>query len=56
MNVCDMLEHQLGCHHTKYLQHYLAWFRYIDSKEYENTISNMKHMLVKSCLKALTVC
>jgi hypothetical protein len=22
---------------TKYLQHYLAWFRYLDSKEYENT-------------------
>lgn len=25
---------------TKYLQHYLAWFRYLDSKEYENTASN----------------
>jgi transposase-like protein len=35
---------------TKYLQHYLAWFRYLDSKEYENTTSNKKHMLVKSCL------
>jgi hypothetical protein len=27
---------------TKYLQHYLAWFRYLDSKEYENTTSNKK--------------
>lgn len=35
---------------TKYLQHYLAWFRYLDSKEYENTTSNKKNMLVKSCL------
>ncbi|GAA4847565.1 hypothetical protein GCM10023310_27120 [Paenibacillus vulneris] len=35
---------------TKYLQHYLAWFRYIDSKEYENTASNKKNMLVVSCL------
>ncbi|KRE55826.1 hypothetical protein ASL11_34355 [Paenibacillus sp. Soil750] len=33
-----------------YLQHYLAWFRYIDSKEYENTASNKENMLVKSCL------
>lgn len=31
---------------TKYSQHYLAWFRYIDSKEYENTSSNKKNMLV----------
>lgn len=35
---------------AKYLQHYLAWFRYIDSKEYENTATNKKNMLVKSCL------
>lgn len=35
---------------TKYLQHYLAWFRYLDSKEYENTMSNKKSMLVTSCL------
>jgi hypothetical protein len=35
---------------TKYLQHYLAWFRYIDSKEYENTSLNKKNMLVVSCL------
>jgi hypothetical protein len=35
---------------TKYLQHYLAWFRYLDSKEYENTTSNKKNMLVVSCL------
>lgn len=35
---------------TKYLQHYLAWFHYIDSKEYENTTSNKKNMLVESCL------
>jgi hypothetical protein len=39
---------------TKYLQHYLAWFRYIDSKEYENTSSNKKNMLVKSCLFTVT--
>jgi IS1 family transposase len=31
---------------TKYLEHYLAWFRYPDSKEYENTTSNKKNMLV----------
>jgi IS1 family transposase len=35
---------------TKYLQHYLAWFRYIDNKEHENTASNKKNMLVTSCL------
>lgn len=35
---------------TKYLQNYLAWFRYLDSKEYENTASNKKNMLVSSCL------
>lgn len=35
---------------TKYLQNYLAWFRYLDSKEYENTASNKKQMLVNSCL------
>ncbi|MFD0693332.1 IS1595 family transposase [Paenibacillus sp. GCM10027628] len=35
---------------TKYLEHYLAWFRYLDSKEYENTTSNKKNMLVSSCL------
>jgi hypothetical protein len=29
---------------TKYLQHYLAWFRYLDSKEYENTASNKKNI------------
>ncbi|MCM3632170.1 IS1595 family transposase [Paenibacillus camelliae] len=39
---------------TKYLQHYLAWFRFIDSKEYENTASNKKNMLVKSCLFSVT--
>jgi transposase-like protein len=33
---------------TKYLQHYLAWFRYLDSKEYENTTSNKKNILVTS--------
>ena len=35
---------------TKYLQNYLAWFRYLDSKEYENTTSNKKNMLISSCL------
>jgi hypothetical protein len=35
---------------TKYLDHYLAWFRYLDSKDYENTTSNKKNMLVSSCL------
>ncbi len=35
---------------TKYLQHSLTWFRYIDSKEYENTSSKKKNMLFKSCL------
>lgn len=39
---------------TKYLQHYLAWFRYLDSKEYENTASNKKQMLVNSCLFSVT--
>ncbi len=39
---------------TKYLQNYLAWFRYIDSKECENTVSNKKNMLVKSCLFVVT--
>jgi hypothetical protein len=40
---------------TKYLQHYLAWFRYLDSKEYENTTSNKKSMLVTSCLFTINV-
>lgn len=35
---------------TKNLQNYLAWFRYLDSKEYENTRSNKKNMLVTLCL------
>ncbi len=35
---------------TKYLQNYLAWFRYLDSKEFENTPLNKKNMLVSSCL------
>ncbi|KJD40498.1 hypothetical protein QD46_07535 [Paenibacillus polymyxa] len=39
---------------TKYLQHYSAWFRYIDSEEYENTTSDKKNMLVKSCLFTVT--
>jgi hypothetical protein len=39
---------------TKYLQHYLAWYRYIDSKEYESTTSNKKQMLVSSCLFSMT--
>ncbi|SDK06957.1 hypothetical protein SAMN05428961_101665 [Paenibacillus sp. OK060] len=38
---------------TKYLQNYLAWFRYLDSK-YENTASNKKNMLVKLCLFTVT--
>ncbi|MDF2723448.1 MAG: ISXO2-like transposase [Paenibacillus sp.] len=39
---------------TKYLQHYLAWFRYVDSKEYENTTSTKKQMLVSSYLFSMT--
>ena len=39
---------------TKYFQNYLAWFRYLDSKEYENKASNKKNMLVKSCLFSVT--
>jgi len=39
---------------TKYLQHYLAWFRFINNKEYENTSSNKKNMLVKPCLFTVT--
>ncbi len=35
---------------TKYLQHYLAWFRFKDNKDYENTKAIKKHMLVTSCL------
>jgi len=27
-----------------------AWFRYLDSKEYENTMANKKNMLITSCL------
>lgn len=38
---------------TKYLQNYLAWFRYLDSK-YENTASNKKNILVKLCLFTVT--
>ncbi|BCJ85852.1 hypothetical protein skT53_08370 [Effusibacillus dendaii] len=35
---------------TKYLQHYLTWFRYLDSQERENATPNKKNMLVSSCL------
>jgi len=35
---------------TNYLQHYPARFRYLDSKEHENTTSNNKQMLMRSCL------
>ncbi|WP_025679230.1 IS1595 family transposase [Paenibacillus polymyxa] len=34
--------------------HLLVWFRYLDSKEYENTASNKKNTLVKSCLFTVT--
>lgn len=27
---------------TKYLQNYLAWFQFLDSKEYENTTANKR--------------
>lgn len=35
---------------TKYLNHYLAWFRYLDMKSYEKTTSNLKDMLIRACL------
>ena len=39
-----------SCANQKGLEHYLAWFRYLDSKDYENTTSNKKNTLVSSCL------
>lgn len=35
---------------SKYLNHYLAWFNFIDSKERERTIHNLKEMLISSCM------
>jgi IS1 family transposase len=40
---------------TKYLEHYLAWFRFFDNKEHENTTANKKNMLVTSYLFKVTV-
>ena len=35
---------------SKYLDNYLAWFRFLDMKNNEVTISNLKDMLILSCL------
>jgi transposase-like protein len=35
---------------TKYLENYLAWFRYLDMNKYEKTSANIKEMMVNSCI------
>jgi IS1 family transposase len=35
---------------SKYLNFYLAWFRYLDMNSYEKTTSNLKEMIVRACL------
>jgi len=35
---------------SKYLDNYLAWFRFLDSKSFEETTSSLKGMLITACL------
>lgn len=35
---------------SKYLDNYLAWFKFLDSKGFEDNKANLKEMLVESCL------
>lgn len=35
---------------TKYLNHYLAWFQFLETIEFEATKSNIKDMLIFACL------
>jgi len=38
---------------SKYLNHYLAWFRYLDMKSYEKTTSDLKEMLIRAYLYSM---
>lgn len=35
---------------SKYLNNYLAWSKFLDMKGYEDSISQLKDMLITSCL------
>jgi transposase-like protein len=35
---------------SKYLNNYLAWFKFLDMKGHEDNITNLKDMLITSCL------
>lgn len=43
------LEHFCGVL-SKYLNNYLAWFRFLDMKGFEETKENLKEMLITGCL------
>jgi len=45
----DWLAHFNGVA-SKYIDNYLAWFRFLDSKGFEKTKENLKDMLYTSCL------
>lgn len=34
---------------SKYLDHYLAWFRFLEARGHENSIHNLKEMLMSAC-------
>ncbi|MFZ5975753.1 MAG: IS1595 family transposase [Bacillota bacterium] len=40
---------------SKYLDNYLAWFKFLDSKGFEDNTTNLKSMLVESCLHSMCV-
>jgi hypothetical protein len=48
----DWLAHFNGVA-SKYLDNYLAWFRFLDSKGFEKTKENLKYMLYTSCLNQM---
>lgn len=38
---------------SKYLDNYLAWFRFLDFVGFEDTTANLKNMLIESCLHSV---
>lgn len=45
----DWMEHFCGVA-SKYLDNYLAWFKFLDAKGFEKTQANLKEMLYTACL------
>ncbi len=35
---------------SKYLEHYLAWFRFLEIEGFEGSVKNLKDMMISSCL------